>query len=159
TVAILSLALGIGANTALFSLVDDLLLRSLPVRAPERLVLVRMSRGGPRFSQSGTMYPSPVFDSATSLGVFSGIVGSAPLDRPLVVVEDVRESPTPVERVSENYFRDLGAPLALGRPPQPSDGPSAVISDGFWRRRFAADPSVLGRVVSVDQKPYTIVGV
>jgi predicted permease len=156
----LSLALGIGANTALFSLVDDLLLRSLPVRAPERLVQVRQVVTGLGVNKVGSTFPQPAFDYLRAHNhVLSEIVGVRQLDHPVVVVDGVMEPPRQVEQVSENFFRDLGVTPIVGRGPEPSDNAVAVISDGLWRSRFQGTSGVLGRTLSIDDRPATIVGV
>ena len=114
----LSLALGIGANTALFSLVDDLLLRSLPVREPGRLVQVRQTVTVLGITKVGTSFPSDAFDYIrTHNQVFSEIVGFNPLDRPVVMVDGVAEPARQVDEVSENLFRDLGVPTVTRQNP------------------------------------------
>ena len=156
----LSLALGIGANTALFSLVDDLLLRSLPVREPDRLVQVRQTLTGFGITKVGTFFPKAAFDYIrTHNQVFSEIVGFNPLDRPVVTVDGVAEPPRQIEQVSENFFRDLGVPMALGRTPDSSDGPVAVISYRLWRARFEGSSSPLGRFLTIDGQSYSVIGV
>ena len=156
----LSLALGIGANTALFSLVDDLLLRSLPVREPERLVQVRQTVTVLGITKVGTSFPSDAFDYIrTHNQVFSEIVGFNPLDRPVVMVDGVAEPAREVDQVSENLFRDLGVPTVLGRTPDSSDGPVAVISSRLWRARFDSSSSALGRSLTIDGRAYSLIGV
>ena len=156
----LSLALGIGANTALFSLVDDLLLRSLPVRAPERLVQVRQTVMGPGFKKTGASLPPAAFDYVRAHNhVLSEIVGFNQLTYPVVAVDGALEPPRLVEHVSDNFFRDLGVTPSLGRTPGPSDDAVAIINDRVWRTRFGRSASVLGRALTVDGLPYTIVGV
>ena len=138
-VATLSLALGIGANTALFSLVDSLLLRSLPVRDPDRLVLVQQTFTGLGVRKAGSSFPKPVFDYVRAHNeVVSEVVGSNALDRPTVTVDGVAEPSRQVEQVSENFFQDLGVTPIVGRMPVASDGAAAVLSYGLWRTRFGA---------------------
>jgi len=159
-VAVLSLALGIGANTALFSLVDDLLLRSLPVREPDRLVQVQQSSSGLGIRKVGNLFPKFAFDHVrTHNRVFAGIVGFNDLDRPAVNIEGTVEPSRNVEQVSENFFRDLGVTPIVGRAPEPSDEAVAIVSYHLWRARFGGSPSVLGRVLTVDGRAYTIVAV
>ena len=156
----LSLALGIGANTALFSLVDDLLLRSLPVHAPDRLVQVRQTVRGPGFKKAGDSLPPAAFEYVRAHNqVLSEIVGFNQLTYPVVAVDGDLEPPRLVERVSNNFFRDLGVTPSLGRTPEPSDDAVAIINDRVWRTRFGRSASVLGRALTVDGLPYTIVGV
>jgi len=158
SVAVLSLALGIGANTALFSLVDALLLRSLPVRGPAHLVHVRQPVGKGTMKKPMLSFSPAIFEDVRASGVMADVIGQIPLDRPIVTIDGVQET-TNVEEVSGNYFRDLGVGLAIGRAPEASDGPAAVLSHGLWTRRFAKDPSVLGRALTVGTTTYVIVGV
>jgi predicted permease len=159
-VAALSLALGIGANTALFSLVDDLLLRSLAVREPDRLVQVHQFVEAFGFNKKRLSLPPEMFDGVRERSqVVSELIGFERLDRPTVSVDGVLEQNREVEQVSGNFFRDLGVPLALGRAPESSEDAVAVISAGIWRDRFDRSPGVLGRTLSVNDQPYTIVGV
>jgi predicted permease len=156
----LSLALGIGANTALFSLVDDLLLRPLPVRAPQRLVQLRQTVTGPGFKKAGNYFSQPTFDYIRMHNqVLSEIVGFSQLDHPVVAIDGVVEPPREVERVSGNFFADLGVAPIAGRVPEPSDDAVAIISDGLWRARFDRTANVLGRALSIDGRTFTIIGV
>lgn len=162
TVAVLTLALGIGANTAIFSLINALLLKSLPgVKDPQQLVLVT-DNGWPSLS-----YPlyEHLRDGSQSLsGLFASswvgkrklrVVGSGALN-----VESVW-----TQAVSGSFFSVLGAQAALGRMMMPDDDrpgdprPVAVISHDFWRRRFGQDPAVIGKTVTLEDVPLTIVGV
>jgi predicted permease len=159
-VAALSLALGIGANTALFSLVDDLLLRSLAVREPDRLVEVHQFVEGLGFKKSRLLLPQEAFDAvATGSKVVSEVVGFDRFDRPAVTIDGVLEPSREVEHVSGNFFRDLGVPLALGRAPGPSEEAVAIIGAGLWRDRFDRSATVLGRSLTVNGQTFTIVGV
>jgi predicted permease len=159
-VAVLSLALGIGANTALFSLVDALLLRSLPVRDPGQLVLVQQAFYGLGLRKAGSSFSQPAFDYVRAHSdVLSAVVGSTRLDRPTVVVDAVTEPQRQVEQVSPNFFQDLGVTPAVGRTPLASDEAVAVVSYGLWRGRFGAASDVLTRSLSVDGRPFMIVGV
>ncbi|HET7218199.1 MAG TPA: ABC transporter permease, partial [Vicinamibacterales bacterium] len=159
-IALLSLALGIGANTALFSLIDDLLLRSLAVRQPHRLVQVQQVATIGPMRKVGSLFTAPVFDYVRARNdIFSEILGFSRLVRPIVSIDGSLEPHRQVDRVSANYFRDLGVTPAIGRTPQASDDDVAVVSDRFWRARFGAAPSLLGRSVAVDGKAYTVVGV
>jgi len=156
----LSLALGIGANIALFSLVDGLLLRSLPVREADGLVQVRQTVTAFGITKVATSFPREAFDYIrTHNQVFSDIVGFNTLDRPVVIVDGIAEPARQVEQVSENFFRDLGVPIALGRTPTSSDGPVAVISYRLWRARFDGASSALGRSVTIDGQAYSLIGV
>ena len=160
-VVTLSLALGIGANTALFSLVDSLLLRSLPVRAPDRIVqiqIVPIMPGG--FRKPFPVFEPSVFDAVRAQGqVVSEVVGFLRLDRPTIAVDGVAEPAREVDRISTNFFRDLGVTPVIGRAPDPSDDSVAVISDRWWRARFDGNAGVLGRTVSIDGQTFSIIGV
>lgn len=168
--AILTLALGIGANTAIFSLLDQALLRSLPVRDPQQLVFLEgtgklweghssINGGDPEAYFSYPMYRD-LRDGST---VFTGLVASAPTN---VGLTDRNSSQIErAELVSGNYFTILGVQPALGRLFSPSDdlqpnvSPIAVLSFEFWRSHFASDPNILGSSVSVNGHPFQIVGV
>src|SRR4030095_11865286 len=155
-VATLSLALGIGANTAIFSLMDALLLRSLPVGAPERLAaLGDPSRVGGK--SEGTirtdLFSLPLYRELREKNqVFSGLYASGRTGR--IEVGAGRSSTQP-ERVrgrlvSGNYFSVLGVPAFLGRTfsgeedRSPGSSPFVVLSHDYWKRRFASDPRVIG---------------
>ena len=158
--ATLSLALGIGANTALFSLVDRLLLRSLPVSEPGRLVEVQqtISRLGIQKAITGA---SPAAFAAVRAHpeIFSAVVGFEDLDRPAVTMGGADEPNRRLTRVSANFFRDLGIQPAIGRAPEAADDAVAIVSDAWWRERFGASFDALGQAITVDGQSYTIVGV
>ena len=153
--AVLCLALGMGANTAIFSLADAALFRMLPVTAPEQLVALQVVNprgpGPPNFS-----YPQYAFlrDHADAL---AGILAYATIDIHLST-DTTTESPTGLV-VSHNYFSVLGVRPAIGRVFTPQEADAAVLSYGFWQRRFDADPAVVGRGVVLNGLPFTIVGV
>ena len=156
----LSLALGIGANTALFSLVDHLLLRTVPVRDPERLVQIRQVALALGFRKPMDAFSKAVFDDMRANNeAITDLVGFARLDRPAVAVDGAPESGRLVQYVSPNFFDDLGVRPIAGRLPQPADGAVAVISHGWWRARFDGSASALGRIVTVNDQAYEIVGV
>jgi len=156
----LSLALGIGANTALFSLVDDLLLRSVPVRQADRLVQVRQVALALGFRKPLDAFPAPAFDHMrTHNEAFSEIVGFMRIERPAIALDGVAEAGREVVQTSTNFFDDLGVTPRFGRAPLSSDAAVAVISHAWWQTRFAGSPNVLGRLVSVGGQPYEIVGV
>jgi macrolide transport system ATP-binding/permease protein len=156
----LSLALGIGANTALFSLVDDLLLRSLPVHQPERLVQVRQVALALGFRKPLDAFPAAAFETMRSHNdALSDIVGFARLDRPTVTVDGGPESGREVDRVSANFFRDLGVTPIVGRAPVPTDHDVAIVSFGWWQARFDGSSSALGRLVTVNGQTCEIIGV
>ncbi len=159
-VVTVSLALGIGANTALFSLVDDLLLRSLPVPAPDRLVQVQQSAEFMGIRKPMPVYPPPLFDVVRANDqIVSEVVGFSRLDRPLIAIGGVIEPTREVDRVSSNFFRDLGVAFAAGRPPDQADGPVAVLGHRLWRDRFHGAADAIGQMIVVDNAPVPIVGV
>jgi predicted permease len=164
-VAVLSIALGLGANTAIFTLVDQALLRLLPVKDPEQLVLLQ-GRGewhgnsqGDQFTQSYPLYEA-IRDHND---VFSGMF--ARRNYPMQVSYGGRTERVAGELVTGTYFPVLGVGAALGRVLTPDDDrtpgahPVAVISYGYWRSRFAGDPNVIGQKIIVNNYPLTIVGV
>jgi predicted permease len=158
TIAVLSLALGIGANTALFSLVDRLLLRSLPVKDPDSLVYVQRLVLFPGLKGFGkpSGFDRPTFDAIKGIpGVFSEVMGANPLDRPVIVIDGEIEPSHSGLVVTDNFFSGLGVDLSLGR----AEPNGAVISDRFWKSRFGKSPDVLGRLLNVNGQTYSIAGV
>lgn len=159
-VAILSLALGIGANTAIFAVLDALLLRPLPVAEPGRLIDIYTSSGdGEAFSTSSVPDLEDLRARATTL---TGIAAYSPMFAPVMAGSRARLALG--ELVSGNYFQLLGVPARLGRTLLPDDeapgaAATAVISEAMWRREYAADPGVVGRTLRIHGTPYTIVGV
>ena len=158
--ATVSLALGIGANTALFSLVDRLLLRSLPVSEPDRLVEVQQTISRLGIKKAVTGASPAAFDAVRAHPeIFSAVVGFEYLDRPAVTIGGAVEPPRRLARVSANFFRDLGIQPAVGRVPEATDDAVAVVGDAWWRDRFGASSEALGQAMTVDGRTYTIVGV
>jgi predicted permease len=163
-VAILSLAFGIGANTAIFTLVDQVLLRLLPVKDPQQLVLL-WSRGSHMGSNNGRHKLSyPMYEDFRDHNqVFSGMMCF--WDSSMSVSADGRTERVEGELVSGSYFQVLGVTPALGRVFTPEDDkspdgePYAVISYRYWMSRFAGRPDVLGKKIIVNGYPLTIVGV
>jgi predicted permease len=160
-VAVLTLALGVGANTAIFSIVNAVLLRSLPYRDPDRLVRIFFNEPG--VGLRDVRFSKPELDDLqTRAGVFEDVTpifeGSENLTG--------AGQPERVEGVngSFSYFSMLGVIPQIGRLYGPQDfapgfAPEAVISDGLWRRAYGADPNVLGRTIRIDNDPLTIIGV
>jgi predicted permease len=152
--ALLCLALGIGANTAVFTLLDAALLRALPVDDPQRLALIESANEDGQ-SIDAFSYPQYVYlhEHARAMGVMaydnirlnlsSGAIADAPSG----------------ELVSDNYFQLLGVPPALGRMLAPGDENVAVISHRFWKSRFGGDPETVGRTANLNGVAFTIVGV
>ena len=181
-VAVLTLALGIGANTAIFSLIDAVLLRSLPVREPQRLVVFQWTaHNSPNLKghynymscpaanagatgEHGCWFSYPMFqqfhskqDAFSTVAALCGNVGlNLRGNGPASFVQG--------EMVSGDFFETLGVGPSLGRTLNPSDDtpgapPVAVLSYGFWQSTFGADPAVVGRTVWLNNVPVTIAGV
>jgi predicted permease len=160
-VAVLTLALGVGANTAIFSIVNAVLLRSLPYRDPDRLVRIFFDKPGVGLRDVQFSVPelddlrnrAGVFEDVSAVGGGSvNLTGASHPERLEFLV------------AHPNYFSMLGATPQIGRLFGPQDfalgfAPIAVISDGLWRRSYGADPNILGRSLALDNDPYTIVGV
>ena len=160
-IVVLTLSLGIGANTAIFSVVNALLLRSLPVKAPEELMLLStVNRNGPAYNFSYPLYEL-LRDGNHS---FSGLFAVTDVSKRRMNASGREGEFIRAQEVSGNFFAVLGVPAALGRTLTPEDDrvgqPSvAVISYNFWQRRFGADPAVIGKTITYDEMPTTIVGV
>src|SRR5262245_23160606 len=159
--AALLLALGIGANTAIFSLVDAVLLKMLPVKEPERLVA--LSRAGGR-TQSDSFSYSNFEQFRDHDRTLSGLLAYYPL-RLTVSVDGQPEPAINGQLVTGSYYPVLGVNAALGRTIAPEDDrapgahPVCVISDGYWRRRFGRDPAVMGKTIHLSGFPFTVIGV
>jgi predicted permease len=161
-VAVFTLALGIGANTAIFGLMDKLIMRSLPVKDPARLVFLQSESVNPRLTFSEFSWrdyddyraQNRVFTDMTAFSQQAVNLGSG--DQ----MERVR-----AEVVADNYFGMLGVQLRLGRAFLPEENkapganPVAVLSYSLWRSRFGGDPNVIGRTAMLNDTNYTIVGV
>ena len=168
TVAVLSLALGIGANTAIFTLVDHVLIRTVPVRQPGQLVeLLHRFPGEPALNG----FPWRTYRYfADNNHAFDSIAGSANPGNWPPWSFAVRVDASPAEwvagvKVTGNYFEELGVTPAFGRAITPDDarpgapGPAAVLSWRYWQDRFHGDRSVLGRRITVDDEPAVVVGI
>jgi len=159
-VAALILGLGIGANTAMFSLIDAVLLKMLPVKNPEQLVL--LSHVSKR--QSLASFPYKDYRRLRDQNqVFSGALAYRSI-RMNVSVEGQPEPAVAGQFVTGNYYSVLGVNAALGRTIIPDDDqfsaqPVCVISYNYWRRRFARDPAVVGKTIHISGIPFTIIGV
>ena len=161
TVAILTLALGIGANTAIFSIVNSVLLRSLPFRDPDRLV--KVSFENPGLGLHDVPFSVPELDDLRSR---SGVFDDVSVVFPTSTNVTGAKQPERLEALvtSPNYFSMLGVTPQVGRLFGPQDvalgyAEATVISDGEWRRSFGADPGIVGRSIRLDNDLYTIVGV
>ena len=160
-VAVLSLALGVGANTAIFSIVNAVLLRSLPFSHPDRLVKIVANNRGVGAQDTGFSVPE-LDDLRTRVGIFDQVSVTAPTEANLTGSERPQRLET--QFVSPNYFSMLGTSAHIGRVFGPGDeaqgfAEAVVISDSLWARGFGRDPGILGRRVQLDNDPYTIVGV
>ena len=160
-VAVLSLALGVGANTAIFSIVNAVLLRSLPFSHPDRLVKIVANNRGVGAQDIGLSVPE-LDDLRTRAGVFDQV--TATQGGPTNLTGGERPQHLELLEVSPNYFSMLGTSAHIGRVFGPGDeapgfAEAAVISDSLWARGFGRDPGVLGRRLQLDNDPYTIVGV
>ena len=172
-VAILSLALGIGANTAIFSVMDALLLRKLPVKQPKQLVLfgAGLSWGifNPFPNGDTDLFSQPFFREVRAKNhVFSDVAAVESMrDDVHARFEGVNAEiePVKIRLVSGNYFSILGVGASAGRVLMPEDDqkpgghPVAVMSHAFWERRFSWNPGVIGRKVTLNATVYTIIGV
>jgi putative ABC transport system permease protein len=167
-VAVITLALGIGANTAIFVLLDQVLLRSLPVKDPDQLVLLRFTgadRGHISSRTDDALYFSyPMYrDLRDRNSVFSGLIAT---DAAQAGVQWHNEPElVQAELVSGNYFDVLGVLPATGRlfvaadDVVPEANPVVVLSFAYWQRRFGADPGIVGQTISINGRPFTVVGV
>ena len=162
-IVVLSLAFGIGANTAIFTIVDVVLIKQLPVRNPEQLVMLDT------FEERGEQrdFSHPVFEQLRARnqvfsGMFAAMDGTRRLD---VASESAALGPAEVQLVSGEYFEVLGVNAFLGRTLAPSDDqtpgahPVAVLSYGFWQRAFAGDSSIIGKTIKLKDQPFTVIGV
>lgn len=170
-VAVITLALGMGTNTAVFSVMNAVLLRSLPVRDPQRLYYVQIGNGQnqpPSANNTGngnTSFSEPVFEALRQRkDVFADLMAYAPLSIAKVAVR-YGESPEEAEgeEVSGNFFSGLTVQVVRGRGLTLEDerqhAAVAVISDAYWNRRFGRSLSILGSTIFVKSVPFAIVGV
>src|SRR5690242_8436036 len=161
-VAVLTLAFGIGANTAIFSVVNAVVLQPLPFPKPEQIVILRDDFTGRQIEDVG-LSVDELKDLQERSGVFQQVSAVWPVDANLTGSE--RPERIELLAVSPNYFSLLGAHAQLGRVFGPEEqqakgfAEGVVISDGLWKRLFGSDPNVLGRKVYADTDLYTIVGV
>ncbi|MGA8030303.1 MAG: ABC transporter permease [Bryobacteraceae bacterium] len=173
-IAVLSLALGIGANTAIFTLIDAVMLRSLPVTSPNELVTVG-DASRPTAHWNGGPVPNifsyPLYRRLRDQNkVFSGLLASGQAGRIQVTVGTGGPEEGALEEVqgrlvSGNYFAVLGVSPAIGRTfsadvdRTPGASPLIVLSYAYWANRFARDPGILGRTLTLNGSPFTVIGV
>ena len=160
-VAVVSLAIGIGANTAIFTLVNAIMLRDLPLDEPEELVEIYRSVAG--FSHATFAYPDYVDLVRETEDIFSDVAGTQ-----LALVQtdvDAGIEIIPAELVTGNYFPTLGVPAEIGRTLLPEDDvspgghPMVMLSHGFWQERYAGAPDVVGEEIRLNGRAYEIIGV
>ncbi len=158
--AVLSVGLGIGANTTIFSFLNAVFLRPLPVRDPGQIVAVFTSDfSGPLYGASS--YPD-YLDFREKSGAFADL--AAYTVAPMSLSEGDQTDRVFGELVTANYFALAGVEAARGRVFRPEEeapgaAPAIVVSDGFWRRRFGADAGLVGRMVTLNGHPFTVVGI
>lgn len=174
-VAILSLALGIGANTAIFSLIDAVMLKSLPVRNPQELVTIgNPTRTGALSEGTGgnvEIFSYPFFERLRARNaVFTDVFARSRIERLEVAAANGSKAPgsgeaTRCRFVTGNYFSVLGVSAGLGRTftdsetRLPGAAPLIVISDGYWKRQFGRKTQAIGRTLVVNGSKFTIIGV
>jgi predicted permease len=181
TVAVLSLALGIGANTAIFSMINGILYKSLPVRNPHELRVInwtcdpthnwpmmRNREGGWGRAKSNMIYcgsfPYPAYqDFAEQAQGFSDILAFSHVRSKTINAGGIAALAY-AQMVSGNFFRGYGAPVLIGRPITPEDDrpdapPVAVLTYPFWQRVFGLDPHVIGRTLTVGNTGFTVIGI
>jgi predicted permease len=166
-VALLSMTLGIGANTAIFSILNQMLLRLAPVDEPGRLVVLK--NNGPNYGRTwndgtNTSFSHPLYrDFATRTDLFKGVL--ARFQAPATLTHKGVTERATAEMVSGSYFDVLGVSAALGRTLTPDDDrtpgahPVIVLSHKTWQSRFASNPAILNQSILVDGHPMTVVGV
>jgi predicted permease len=162
-VIVLTLALGIGANTAIFSIIDSLLLQPLPVHDPLRLAVVTDTSDGGQYS-----WTYPIWEQIRDQrDLFAGAAASSTTDAAFNLTQGGETDVVSGMWVSGEFFDVLGVPAALGRTFSAADdvrgggtsGPVAVISHGFWQRHFGGAPDVVGRALALERIPFTVIGV
>ena len=181
-VAVLTLALGIGANTAIFSLIDAVMLRSLPVENPNQLVLLRWgARKSPNIhgymssgdcpsdlergaaNPSGCSFSEPVFKQVAQSEAFSGVIAFANAG-PLNLSGNGPASVINGQVVSGDFFRTLDVKVALGRTLEsaddsPSAAPVAILNYGYWQSAFGGSRDIIGRTIQLNNVSFAIIGV
>jgi putative ABC transport system permease protein len=168
--AVLTLALGVGANTAVYSLLDQALLRSLPVRAPEQLVALSApgkaweGHTGDHGAGEEKSFSYPMYrDLRDQAKVFDGLIATAPA--PVGITHNRTSEVGDAEIVSGNYFSVLGVGPALGRVLSPADdgapgaNPALVLSHHYWTTHLGADPKVVGKAIALNGHSFEVIGV
>src|SRR5688500_15768308 len=164
--AILSLALGIGGTTTMFSAVDTVLLRPLPFAEPERLVLVSatssITRGASSTRRGGDLSPGDFLDYRNSSTSFEGLASIS--RNPIRLTGDGAPEQAAAAQVSGNFFTVLGVNAIAGRTFLPADDApgrpaQAVISEALWERRYGRAANLIGRTITVSDQPVEVVGI
>ncbi len=160
-VAIIALALGIGANTAIFSVVNAVMLKPLPYRNADGLVMV-WEHNKVRDRRQNTVSPANFLDWKDQNNVFEDMAGFFDTVANLTEVDDPEE--LPVQRVTANLFSVLGAYPMLGRAFEGEDGQQGhtdlvILGHGLWRRRFGGDPGIINQTIKLNGRPVTVIGV
>jgi putative ABC transport system permease protein len=157
-VTLFTLALGIGANSAIFSVVNGVLIRPFPYLEPDRLVLIHETYGG---GEQGSVSGANMLDWQTRAHSFQSIAAWRGIGVTLLGAGEPEEMPAAL--VSSGFFHTLGVPMLKGRGLLPGEdqgqGTVAIIGESLWRTRFGADPDILGRTLNLGGTPYTVVGV
>ncbi len=158
-VAIVTLALGIGANTAIFSVVNAVVLRPLPYAEPDRLMTLWETMPG---SDQRSVAPGNFVDWRTQNKSFQDL--AATFYANFNLTSDGEPDRIDGATITSNFMSVLGANAQLGRTFQPDDDEHqdrsvVLVSDGLWKRRFGSDPNVVGRTITIDETPHTVVGV
>src|SRR6266550_2406096 len=160
-IAICVIALGIGANTAMFSVIDAVILKPLPYADPDRLVMLWETRPDRGFANNVVSAANYVDWHArnTSFDAMSAVLFRTQSLTGIGEPEEVR-----VQLVGEDFFPMLGLPMALGRSFTPDEckpgaPATAILSDSIWRRKFSADPSIVGRTIRLSGNAVTVVGI
>src|SRR5229473_2277419 len=161
-VALLALVLGIGANTAIFSVVNAVLLRPMPFQDPERLVMVW--EASPRTKENNVANPQNFAEWRARNRSFEAMAGYVPFQLSVSITGDGAPEDVPVNYITREFFPILGVQPAIGRNFLPEEDVRsgdnvALISDGLWRRRYGADRNIVGKKLIVRGKPTTVVGV
>jgi len=168
--AVLTLALGVGANTAIFSLLDQALLRSLPVRDPQQLVILSAPGNawegstGNNGAGEEKSFSYPMYRDLRDRGTaFDGLIATSPA--PVGIARDGASNVANAEIVSGNYFSVLGVSAAKGRmlteadDTTPGGNPVAVVSFNYWKTHLGSDAGVVGQTLSINGQPFQIIGI
>jgi putative ABC transport system permease protein len=160
-VAVFALALGIGANTAIFSVINAAMIRPLPFKDPDRLVMV-WEHNRPRARTQNVVSPANFLNWKDRNNVFEDMALFYDTRFNLTDVDDPEE--IPAQSVTTNFFNLIGVSPALGRAFEPEDeqpGREAIVilSDGLWRRRFGGDPEITGKTIKLNGNVFTVIGV